>query len=73
MGVLLALVALAPVLPDMPARALLTLAIGGAVLLWALGQDFGDILSGDSTDPNSGPLLAARTRLLAAGTVRAGR
>jgi hypothetical protein len=60
-GLALALVAAAPRVPRLPARALLTAAFVGAALLWALGQHFGSILGGDATDPNSGPLLALLT------------
>lgn len=52
------LVALAPVLPKGISRPLLALAIVGAGLLWVLGQNLGGIFTGQSTDPNSGPLLA---------------
>jgi hypothetical protein len=39
------------------ARATLVLAIVMAVVIWVVGEDFGMILAGGATDPNSGPLL----------------
>lgn len=51
------LLALAALVPGLPRRAA---AVGGgllALVIWAFAQDFGNIFSGSSTDPNSGPLL----------------
>ena len=39
-------------------RAGITLAISVALALWVIGQDFGEIATGTSTDPNSGIPLA---------------
>jgi len=39
------------------ARPALVLAAALAVLIWVAGEDFGGILTGHATDPNSGPLL----------------
>ncbi len=58
LGVLLALAALAAVVPLLLARPLLALALLLAVAIWVLGQDFGGIFTGQGTDPNSGLLLA---------------
>lgn len=52
-----ALVAIAIFLPSSASRAVLLLAIASAAVIWVLGENFGQILSGQGTDPNSGPLL----------------
>jgi hypothetical protein len=39
------------------ARPALVLAAALAVFIWVAGEDFGGILTGHATDPNSGPLL----------------
>jgi hypothetical protein len=39
------------------ARAALVIAAVAAVVLWVTGEDFGALLSGSATDPNTGPLL----------------
>jgi hypothetical protein len=52
-----AVVALGVFLPVRWARATLVLAVVSAVVIWVVGQDFGTILAGGATDPNSGPLL----------------
>jgi hypothetical protein len=51
------LVALGPFLPAPAARGTLVLAIVTAVVIWVVGENFGMILAGGATDPNSGPLL----------------
>jgi hypothetical protein len=56
LGALFALCALAVLLPPRLAKPLYTLAMLLAAITW-LGQDFGAILTGQGTDPNSGPLL----------------
>jgi hypothetical protein len=56
LGALFALCALAVLLPPRLARPLYALAMLLAAITW-LGQDFGGILTGQGTDPNSGPLL----------------
>ena len=38
-------------------RSALVLAVIAALALWVAGEDFGGILSGSGTDPNTGPLL----------------
>jgi hypothetical protein len=56
LGALFALCALGVLLPPRLAKPLYALAMLLAALTW-LGQDFGGILTGQGTDPNSGPLL----------------
>lgn len=55
-GVLFAVCALAPFVGPRVARPLFGLAMAVAVLTW-VGQDFGGILTGQGTDPSTGPLL----------------
>ncbi len=55
-GALLALCALAVLLPARWAKPLYVLSMIMAGIIW-VGQDFGGILTGQGTDPNSGPLL----------------
>lgn len=57
LGIVLAAAAVAVLLPPKLCRPLLALAIALAGLLW-FDQNFGDVLTGHATDPNSGPLLA---------------
>jgi hypothetical protein len=56
LGALYALCALAVLLPPRLAKPLYLLSMAVAAITW-LGQDFGAILTGQGTDPNSGPLL----------------
>jgi hypothetical protein len=56
LGALFALCALAVLCPPRAAKPLYALAMLLSALTW-LGQDFGGILTGKATDPNSGPLL----------------
>jgi hypothetical protein len=56
LGALFALCALAVLLPPKLAKPLYSLAMVLAAITW-VGQDFGGILTGQGTDPNSGPLL----------------
>lgn len=44
-------------LPGRAARAAIILAVATAAVIWVAGQDFGGILTGSATDPNSGLLL----------------
>jgi hypothetical protein len=39
------------------ARVIIVVAVALSLVLWVVGQDFGDVFSGAGTDPNSGPLL----------------
>jgi hypothetical protein len=50
-------VALGAFLPAPVARATLVLAVVVALAIWVVGENFGMILAGGATDPNSGPLL----------------
>ena len=56
-AVIFALAAIAIFLPAGAARLLLALSIAAAAAIWVLGESFGQILSGQGTDPNTGPLL----------------
>jgi hypothetical protein len=56
LGALFALCALAVLVPPRLAKPLCGLAMLLAAITW-IGQDFGGILTGQATDPNSGPLL----------------
>jgi len=58
LAVLLAAIAVGCYLPRPAAQATLILAILVAVAIWVIGQALGGILTGMSTDPGSGPLLA---------------
>ncbi len=58
LAILLAVVALSVLLPARAARAGVVLALALSVVIWVVGQALGGILSGQGTDPNSGPLLA---------------
>ena len=40
------------------ARLAVLLSIAAALSIWAVGEFFGGILTGQATDPNTGPLLA---------------
>jgi len=53
----LALIGAGVYLPAPAARGTLVLAIVVALLIWVFGEDFGMIMAGGATDPNSGPLL----------------
>lgn len=56
LGALLAVCALAVLLPSRFAKPLYALSMLLAAAIW-VGQDFGGIFTGQGTDPNSGPLL----------------
>ncbi|TVZ06537.1 hypothetical protein EAS64_03790 [Trebonia kvetii] len=58
LALVLAVIAVAVWLPAPAAKAGLVLAIATAGLIWVLGESFGAILTGQATDPNTGPLLA---------------
>jgi hypothetical protein len=57
LAVVLGVVAAGIFLPPAGARAALLLAMGVAVIIWVVGENFGGVLSGSGTDPNTGPLL----------------
>ena len=56
-AVVLALIALGIFAPPPLARATLILAMLVAAAYWVVGENFGGILTGQATDPDSGPLL----------------
>jgi hypothetical protein len=58
LAVALVIIAVGVYLPRPAARATLILALVVALVIWVVGEDFGAILAGGATDPNSGPLLA---------------
>jgi hypothetical protein len=57
LAVVLGLIAVGVFLPVPGARAVLILAIVVAAVIWVVGENFGGILAGSGTDPNTGPLL----------------
>ncbi len=57
LAALFVVVGLSVFLPVPVQRATVVLAIVLALLVWVVGEDFGGILAGGATDPNSGPLL----------------
>jgi hypothetical protein len=57
LAVVLGLVAVGVFLPVPGARAALVLAGLVAAVIWVVGENFGGILTGSGTDPNTGPLL----------------
>jgi len=57
LAVVLAAVAVGVYGPVPAVRAAVLLAVVVAVVIWVVGENFGAILAGSATDPNSGPLL----------------
>lgn len=57
LAVLCAVIALSVYLPVPAARAGVVLAVIVALAIWVVTENFGMILAGGATDPNSGPLL----------------
>ena len=57
LAVVLAAVAVGVYGPAPAVRAAVLLAVVVAVVIWVVGENFGAILAGSATDPNSGPLL----------------
>jgi hypothetical protein len=58
LAAVLAAVGVGVYLPRPAARVTLVLSIALAAVIWVFGEDFGAILAGGGTDPNSGPMLA---------------
>ncbi len=56
-AVVLGIIALGVFAPPPLSRATLVLAMLVGAAYWVIGENFGGILTGQSTDPNSGPLL----------------
>jgi hypothetical protein len=60
LAVMFAVIAVAVFIPA-AARPVLAVAIAASLLIWLVGQNLGGILTGQGTDPNTGPLLALLT------------
>jgi hypothetical protein len=58
LAVVLAAIAVGIFLPAPGARVAVGLAVAVSLVIWFVGQDLGEILAGNATDVNSGPLLA---------------
>jgi hypothetical protein len=58
LAVVLAAIAAGIFLPAPGARVAVALAVAVALVIWVVGQDLGEVLAGNATDVNSGPLLA---------------
>jgi hypothetical protein len=58
LAVVLAAIAAGIFLPGPGARVTVVLAVAVSLVIWLVGQDLGEILAGNATDVNSGPLLA---------------
>ena len=56
-AVIFLFVAAGPYLPATATRVILVVAIVTAAVIWVVGENFGGILAGGATDPNSGPPL----------------
>ena len=57
LAAILGLIAIGTFLPVLTARLTLVLAVALSLIIWVVGQGFGDVFSGSGTDPNTGPLL----------------
>ena len=57
LAVLFVVIAAGGYLPGRGARATVALAAAVALLIWVAGENFGGILAGSGTDPNTGPVL----------------
>jgi len=57
LAILLAIVALGPLAGRAATRSSVVTAIAVALVIWVVGQDFGNVFSGSGTDANTGPLL----------------
>jgi hypothetical protein len=57
MAAVFGVIALGVFAPRSVRRAILLLAVVAALVIWVVGEGFGGLFSGPSTDPNSGPLL----------------
>jgi hypothetical protein len=58
LAIIFALAAVSVFLPTTARRVTLLLVVVVALAIWIVGEDFGQIATGNATDPNSGPLLA---------------
>jgi hypothetical protein len=61
LAAVLALIGVAVWLPGPTLRSALVLTVALAAVSWVVGEAFGGILTGQGTDPNTGPLLALLT------------
>ena len=57
LAAILVVIAIGAFLPVGTARVTLVVALALAVIIWVVGEGFGDVFSGSGTDPNTGPLL----------------
>jgi hypothetical protein len=57
LAAILGLIAIGTFLPVRTARLTLVVAVALCLVIWVVGEGFGNIFSGAGTDPNSGPLL----------------
>ena len=58
LAAVLAAIAAGIFLPAPGARVTVVLAVAVSLVIWLVGQDLGEVLAGNATDVNSGPLLA---------------
>ncbi|MDI3313173.1 MAG: hypothetical protein QJR12_02455 [Mycobacterium sp.] len=58
LAIVFAGIAVAVFLPAPPTRVVLATAMLVTGVIWVVGEGFGGVLTGQGTDPNSGPLLA---------------
>jgi hypothetical protein len=58
LAVVLAAIAAGIFLPARGARITVVVAVAVSMVIWLVGQDLGEVLAGNATDVNSGPLLA---------------
>jgi hypothetical protein len=58
LAAVLAAIAAGIFLPAPGVRVTVVLAVAAALVIWLVGQDLGEVLAGNATDVNSGPLLA---------------
>jgi hypothetical protein len=56
-AVVFVVIALGVFLPTWASRTTIVVAVVSAAVIWVVGENFGMILAGGATDPNSGPLL----------------
>ena len=57
LAVVFALIAAGTFFSVTAARVTIVVAVALSVIIWVVGQNFGDVFSGSGTDPNSAPLL----------------
>jgi hypothetical protein len=57
LAVVFGIIAIGIFLPAHAVRAVVLLAVAVALIIWVVGENFGGVLAGSATDPNTGPLL----------------